>query len=112
LQQILGKADFASAPIISLDLITIVLSRRVLSVEVPVAGLLFHLVVIDVFPDLDVRRKNLRGIIPFCCATMVTPGTRRSLTMPAGVSSLQRFTGTSVPLVDKPLAMRVPVKSP
>ena len=88
------------------------LSRKVLNVEVPVAGFLFHLVVIDVFPDLGIRRTNLRGIIPFCCATMVTTRTRRSFTMPARVSSLQRFPRTSLPLVNKPVAMRAPVKPP
>jgi hypothetical protein len=88
------------------------LSGRTSNVEVQATGFLFHFVVIDVFPDLDIRRKNLRGIIPFCCATMVTARTRRSFTMPAGMSSLQRFPRTSLPLVDKPVAMRAPVKSP
>jgi hypothetical protein len=87
------------------------LSRKVLNVEIPVAGFLFHLVVIDVFPDLDIRRKNLRGIIPFCCTTMLVARTCRSFTIPTRVPSLQRFPRTSLPLVDKPVTMRATVKS-
>ena len=112
MQQILGEEGFASAAIIRLKPMPIMLSRKGSNVEIPVAGFLFHLVVIDVFPDLDIRRKNLRGIILFCCATVVTARTRRSFTMPARVSSLQRFPRTSLPLVDKPVTMRAPVKSP